>query len=405
MSSSKPTSNTKTPAVKGSKALSQGQGRQEQQMANNSPSAAESATTATTVSQVDMANVPIPDVARDQSGFLHPYSEYVHDGRTYTVEAFVAAGSFGSVYAVRSERQLFAVKAQLGGNLYKDSIFKGEVTTVYHLGAHKNLIKSFGAFVHRDHLCLRFEWAPFTLRRRIREGLTLSKVKAITKGLGEGLAYIHSENVIHRDVKESNVLFTGAGLNPLIADFGLSVCLKQSTDKASRRCGTERNWAPELRRDEPYDNKVDMFAFGVILLRMLERVITGGTQDFEVGKEEGLDLAARLTEDLPTTRYSAVQALMHPFLATTVERQPTEGKGAHERQPSVNSSCTTEGQSEVQSKAVDDTAGQREEMRERMEVWVNAQGSMTRGGSLPADGVAVKDASTLPLFRIYSSVP
>ncbi|KAF9278841.1 hypothetical protein BGZ88_000320 [Linnemannia elongata] len=377
MSSSKPTSNTKTPAVKGSKALSQGQGRQEQQMANNSPSAAESATTATTattVSQVDMANVPIPDAARDQSGFLHPYSEYVHDGRTYTVEAFVAA-------------------------------FKGEVTTMYHLGAHKNLIKSFGAFVHRDHLCLRFEWAPFTLRRRIREGLTLSKVKAITKGLGEGLAYIHSENVIHRDVKESNVLFTGAGLNPLIADFGLSVCLKQSTDKASRRCGTERNWAPELRRDEPYDNKVDMFALGVILLRMLERVITEGTQDFEVGKEEGLDLAARLTEDLPTTRYSAVQALMHPFLATTVERQPTEGKGAHERQPSVNSSCTTEGQSEVQSKAVDDTAGQREEMRERMEVWVNAKGSMTRGGSLPADGVAVKDASTLPLFRIYSSVP
>ncbi|KAG0047105.1 hypothetical protein BGZ90_008005 [Linnemannia elongata] len=148
-----------------------------------------------------------------------------------------------------------------------------------------------------------------------------------------------------------------------------------------------------------------MFALGVILLRMLERVITEGTQDFEVGKEEGLDLAARLTEDLPTTRYSAVQALMHPFLATTVEQQPTEGKGAYERQPSVNSSSTIGGQSEVQSKAVDDTAGQREEMRERMEVWVNAKGSMTRGGSLPAGGVAVKDASTLPLFRIYSSAP
>ncbi|OAQ24691.1 kinase-like protein, partial [Linnemannia elongata AG-77] len=78
----------------------------------------------------------------------------------------------------------------------------------------------------------------------------------------EGLAYIHSENVIHRDVKEANVLFTGAGLNPLITDFGLSL----------RKCGTERNWAPELRRNEPYDNKVDMFAFGVILLRMLESV-------------------------------------------------------------------------------------------------------------------------------------
>ncbi|KAG0059618.1 hypothetical protein BGZ89_000249 [Linnemannia elongata] len=404
MSSSKPTSNTKTPAVKGSKALSQGQGQQEQQTANNPPSAAENVSTVT-IDQLDMANVPIPDAARDQGGFLHPYSEYVHNNRPYTVEAFVAAGSFGSVYRVRRGQELFAVKAQLGGTPYRDSIFKGEVTTVYHHGTHNNLIKSFGAFVHQDHLCLRFEWAPFTLRRRIREGLTLSEIKAIIKGLGEGLAYVHSKNVIHRDVKDFNVLFTGAGQNPLIADFGLSVCLRQSTDKALRRCGTERNWAPEIRRNEPYDSKVDMFALGVILLRMLERVNTEGTQDFEVGKEEGLDLAARLTEDLPTTRYSAVQALMHPFLATTVERQPTEGKGAHERQPSVNSSCTSEGQSEVQSKAVDDTAGQREEMRERMEVWVNAKGSMTRGGSLPADGVAVKDASTLPLFRIYSSAP
>ncbi|KAH7042518.1 kinase-like domain-containing protein [Linnemannia elongata] len=273
-----------------------------------------------------------------------PSPEYVHNNRPYTVEAFVAASSAWT-RVVRGE-------GSAGRKSLKDSIFKGEVTTVYHIGTHNNLIKSFGAFVHRDQLCLRFEWAPFTLRRRIKEGLTLSKVKAITKGLGEGLAYIHSENVIHRDVKEANVLLTGAGLNPLITDFGLSLCLRQPTDKATRKCGTERNWAPELRRNEPYDNKVDMFAFGVILLRMLESVITEGTQDL-------------LTEDLPTTRYSAVQALMHPFLATTVEQQSTEGKGAYERQPSVNSSSTIGGQSEVQSKAVDDTAGQREEMRER----------------------------------------
>ncbi|KAF9328660.1 hypothetical protein BGZ91_000906, partial [Linnemannia elongata] len=90
MSSSKPTSNTKTPAVKGSKALSQGQGQQEQQTANNPPSAAENVSTVT-IDQLDMANVPTPDAARDQGGFLHPYSEYVHNNRPYTMEAFVAA--------------------------------------------------------------------------------------------------------------------------------------------------------------------------------------------------------------------------------------------------------------------------------------------------------------------------
>lgn len=95
----------------------------------------------------------------------------------------------------------------------------------------------------------------------------------------------------------------------------------------------------------------------------------------QVGKAEVLDLAARLTEDLQETRYSAAQALMHPFLANVVEQQPTEEKGAHGSQLLVNSSTTIEGQSEIQSKAVDDTAGQREDMRERMEVWMDAKGS------------------------------
>lgn len=59
----------------------------------------------------------------------------------------------------------------------------------------------------------------------------MSEIKVITKGLGERLVYIHSKNIIQRDVKEFYILFTDNSWNPLTIDFGLSVRLRKPTDK------------------------------------------------------------------------------------------------------------------------------------------------------------------------------
>ncbi|KAF9138819.1 hypothetical protein BG015_002244 [Linnemannia schmuckeri] len=378
------TTNKTTPAPERSRAVLQEQRQQQQQGGSQSSSA----TTTTIINeQPELADVAVPKVFKERAGFLHPYKEYIQTSRTYTVIAFVASGSFGSVYQARCGNKMFAIKAQLGGTPYKENLFKGEVLIKHHIGCHDNIIRSFGAFMHHDHLCIRLEWVPLTLRRAMRMGLTLGAVKAIVKGLAEGLKYLHSKHVIHRDMKEGNVVLLQPSLMPLIIDFGLSARVKGHDDLVVRRCGTERNWAPEIRNEEAYGLKVDTYALGLILDRRLNKTAVEKTETFEEIKA-GLDLVAKLSCDLPKIRFSAEEALLHPFLVNVVGQEQTV-KVVQEGRLPIKATATVEAPSEVQTEVEDDTAGQREEeVRARTEAQ-HARGSKTRGGSLSAVGVAV----------------
>ena len=52
---------------------------------------------------------------------------------------------------------------------------------------------------------------------------------------------------------------------PKIIDFGLSVKLKFKGELRNSKCGTPRTMAPEIVRNEYYDNKVDCYALGVVI--------------------------------------------------------------------------------------------------------------------------------------------
>ncbi len=84
--------------------------------------------------------------------------------------------------------------------------------------------------------------------------------------LGEaasGVYYLHSLKppIIHRDLKPSNTLLT-AGLQPLIADFGLACCLGEETDLGE---GTLNYTAPELLNGEDASCASDVYAFGLLM--------------------------------------------------------------------------------------------------------------------------------------------
>uniref|UniRef100_A0A6I8QAC6 non-specific serine/threonine protein kinase n=1 Tax=Xenopus tropicalis TaxID=8364 RepID=A0A6I8QAC6_XENTR len=95
------------------------------------------------------------------------------------------------------------------------------------------------------------------------------EIAAITHGALQGLAYLHSHNLIHRDIKAGNILLTEPGQVKL-ADFGSASIVSP----ANSFVGTPYWMAPEviLAMDEgQYDGKVDVWSLGITCIELAER--------------------------------------------------------------------------------------------------------------------------------------
>lgn len=97
-------------------------------------------------------------------------------------------------------------------------------------------------------------------------------VATIIRDILEALQCIHSMNVVHRDVKFSNILLTDPDLKKtraVLADFGLAALLPNQHATVSDQCGTESFMAPEVTLGMPYSFPCDIYAVGVCLYWMI----------------------------------------------------------------------------------------------------------------------------------------
>ncbi len=104
----------------------------------------------------------------------------------------------------------------------------------------------------------------------------------ILKGLLEGLNYLHERNIMHRDIKPENILLQNKDKrDPVLVDFGLATYVNQE-NKLFIRCGTPGYVAPEIanlkEKDVAYDEKCDIFSFGVIMhMVLLGKILFNGS--------------------------------------------------------------------------------------------------------------------------------
>lgn len=158
--------------------------------------------------------------------------------------------------------------AELAAQLERQ--FNTEVATLSRL-KHHNVIKLVGACSSPPVFCVITEFLSggslrSFLHKLDRKSLPLDKIISISLDIAHGMAYIHSQGVVHRDVKPENIIFNEEGCAKIV-DFGIA-CGEAYCDPLANDTGTFRWMAPEMMKHKTYGRKVDVYSFGLILWEM-----------------------------------------------------------------------------------------------------------------------------------------
>ncbi|CAI2349832.1 unnamed protein product [Caenorhabditis sp. 36 PRJEB53466] len=212
----------------------------------------------------------------EEQGFNAAYEskEVLGRGLASTVRRCIEKGS-GIHFAVKvvdvsTEKQ----SESEAKRLFDETI--SEVEILRQLSGHPSIIKIHDFFQTPSFLFAVFEMAPKgELFDQLNATVTVSEKKArrLMKQLFDGVEYMHSRNIVHRDLKLENILCIDEE-RIVISDFGFATRL-ETGKKLRDLCGTPGYLAPETIRCQMYDNaegysfEVDEWALGVIMYTLL----------------------------------------------------------------------------------------------------------------------------------------
>ncbi|XP_053385541.1 mitogen-activated protein kinase kinase kinase 3-like [Mercenaria mercenaria] len=140
---------------------------------------------------------------------------------------------------------------------------------------HERIVQYFGCSVDRSEICIFMEYMPggsiFDIINKYGP-LTEPVAAKYTRQVLEGLAYLHRNVIVHRDIKGANVLRDSAG-NVKLADFGTSKRLQTicSVSGLKSIIGTPYWMAPEVINGETYGRKADVWSVGCTIVEMLTK--------------------------------------------------------------------------------------------------------------------------------------
>jgi len=211
-------------------------------------------------------------------------------GDQYAIDRVVGSGAMAVVFHGRAhedgrEVAVKVLRPEMGASLFSD-LFHREMRILGGL-SHPHILPMLACHDSGHLLMYVMPYAPGgSVRQRIatQGQLSLEETLGITRQVAEALDHLHSENVLHRDVKPENIVFDADG-NALLCDFGLSRALVRASKdglKTSRiLLGTPEYMSPEQVQGESdaLDNRSDLYALACVVYEMLagEPPFTGPT--------------------------------------------------------------------------------------------------------------------------------
>ncbi|XP_020573716.1 probable receptor-like serine/threonine-protein kinase At5g57670 [Phalaenopsis equestris] len=218
---------------------------------------------------------------------LFSYKELLQATSNFALANIIGKGGSCKVYkgCLPDGKELAFKVLRRSDNQMDDFISEIEIITNLH---HKNILSLYGFCFESRHVVLVYE---FLSRGSLDENLHGHGIRGgktelswadrykIAIGVAEALEYLHNDSnrepVIHRDIKSSNILLSD-DFEPQLSDFGLAQWASSSTRTSkntdcSDLAGTFGYLAPEYFMYGNVDAKIDIYAFGIVLLELLSR--------------------------------------------------------------------------------------------------------------------------------------
>ncbi|XP_029177902.1 serine/threonine-protein kinase fused [Nylanderia fulva] len=192
----------------------------------------------------------------------------------YEILKQIGEGSFGQVYKAkkRSDGEIVAFKMiKKCGRTFKELKSLRQECEIQRNLHHPNIVQMIDSFETENEIVVVTEYADKELYDILDKKGRLSeeRTQVIACDLVSALYYLHSNRVVHRDLKPQNVLLEANGVAKL-CDFGFARSMSTGTHVLTSIKGTPLYMAPELIEEHPYDHNADLWSLGCIIFELLE---------------------------------------------------------------------------------------------------------------------------------------
>ncbi|KAK2724403.1 dual specificity protein kinase pyk3-like [Artemia franciscana] len=206
----------------------------------------------------------------------------------------ISDGTHANISKARYEKTWVALKDFCG---YNNKAFHGEFLQLKKL-KHKNIVRLLGVAsgikdiesIRGEQLVLEY-CSEGSLAQRIKKPFKFMDRIFIARDIAEGMEYLHSKELLHRNLCSSNILVKQDG-TAVICDFRMTI---EFSEKVKEKFDNHPRSAPEMTEDEGYDLSSDVYSFGMLLLELASgKTLEELTLDYKESGYVNLDNSRQL---------------------------------------------------------------------------------------------------------------
>uniref|UniRef100_A0A8C6T4S5 non-specific serine/threonine protein kinase n=1 Tax=Neogobius melanostomus TaxID=47308 RepID=A0A8C6T4S5_9GOBI len=250
------------------------------------------------------------------------------DPREY-LDSFIKIGEGSTgIVCIASEKhsgkQVAVKKMDLRKQQRRELLFN-EVVIMrdYH---HENVVDMYNSYLVGDELWVVMEFleggalTDIVTHTRMNE----EQIATVCLSVLRALSYLHTQGVIHRDIKSDSILLTSDGRIKL-SDFGFCAQVSKEVPKRKSLVGTPYWMAPEVISRLPYGTEVDIWSLGIMVIEMVD----GEPPYFN---EPPLQAMRRIRDNLPPRLKEShkVSSVLRSFLDRMLVREPSQRSTAQD---------------------------------------------------------------------------